>query len=627
MRYFTLLLFFLAAHVSIGQCSPPTAFSVVVNGDLKITVRQGNLPMSAADNTAGVSFTRDGVDIPLVYTTGSWIAGYSPDQQIKLAASSYGQSGADFFPGPLTIDGSATVSSEDCEEYDQVYVIYKAQVVRHRQYFDCLSDPDCELTIFQAQNYSIPESFFIYPAHGDVTQDQSFNLAPYFDYDGNGFYDPNGGDYPFFDCFDEQEGCCNELKGDICAFTISNDKGNLHSYSNGEQIGIELQQMVYLFASPEMEDVVFNTTKYINRGAQTLSDTYLGHFMDADLGNAQDDLFGSLPDQNMVFFYNGDGFDENGFGEDIPVLAYKLLEGPPADPDGFDNDEDGVVDNEVLPAVFAIADDPYNGPTSPMHFYNWLTGHNFAGNNFSEEMQYPGVPDGTENLTSGDKKQLISSGPFTLSPAQEFCTTEAMFYHFSEGEGPAALQGFNGLQERADEIQAFADNCFTDCLIPSVYIMVDPQEDGDGFSFWSVATGTSYFWDFGDGTTSDQAFVNHNFPTSANYTVTLSIENECGSSTGSIIVNTDGTVGVYELQQEFTLFPQPANDMLNFRLEQKVQGALIRVSDMTGKIVMEATAQNELNQINTANLANGMYILEVVSDEFQVQPQQFIVRH
>jgi hypothetical protein len=183
------------------------------------------------------------------------------------------------------------------------------------------------------------------------------------------------------------------------------------------------------------------------------------------------------------------------------------------------------------------------------------------------------------------------------------------------------------LQERADEIQAFADNCFTDCLIPSVYIMVDPQEDGDGFSFWSVATGTSYFWDFGDGTTSDQAFVNHNFPTSANYTVTLSIENECGSSTGSIIVNTDGTVGVYELQQEFTLFPQPANDMLNFRLEQKVQGALIRVSDMTGKIVMEATAQNELNQINTANLANGMYILEVVSDEFQVQPQQFIVRH
>ncbi|MFT5922697.1 MAG: hypothetical protein ACI8TS_002035, partial [Flavobacteriales bacterium] len=68
MRYFTLLLFFLAAHVSIGQCSPPTAYSVVVNGDLKITVRQGNLPMSAADNTAGVSFTRDGVDIPLVYT-------------------------------------------------------------------------------------------------------------------------------------------------------------------------------------------------------------------------------------------------------------------------------------------------------------------------------------------------------------------------------------------------------------------------------------------------------------------------------------------------------------------------------------------------------------------------------
>ncbi len=627
MRYFTLLFFALVAQASLGQCPPSTAYTVVENGDLKITVRQGNLPMSAADNLAGVYFTRDGVDIPLVYTTGSWIGGYSPDQQLKLAASSYGLDGSDFFPGPLTVDGNATVSSQDCAEYDQMYVVYKAQVVRHRQFFDCLEDPDCDETIFEEQPYSIPESFFMYPANGNVAENQSLNLAPYYDYNGDGMYDPNSGDYPFFDCFDEQDGCCNELKGDLCVFTISNDKGNLHSYSNGEQIGLELQQMVYVFASPEMEDVVFNSTKYINRGTQTLSDTYLGHFLDADLGNAQDDLFGSLPDQNMIFLYNGDSFDENGFGDEIPVLSYKLLSGPPADADGLDNDSDGVIDNELLPAVYSVGDDPFNGPTSPIQFYNWISGKYFSGVNFEEDMQYPGIPDGTGDFVPADKRQSISSGPFTLTPSQEFCTTEALFYHFSDEGDIPALQGFNGLVDRADEIQAFADNCFTDCLPPSAYIMVEPNVDGDGFSFWSVATGTSYFWDFGDGTTSDEAFPHHNYESTGNYTVTLTIENECGSATGEVILDAVVSVGSVDAVAQMELFPQPASDLLSLRLEQKVQGALIRVSDMAGKSVLQAVAQGELTQINTANLANGMYILEVISDEFQVQPQQFIVRH
>lgn len=631
MRYFTLLLFILATHVSLGQCPPPTAYSVVENGDLKITVRQGVLPMSAADNVAGVYFTRDGVDIPLVYSAGSWIGGVTPDQQLKLAASSYGQDVTDFFAGPLTDDGTATATAESCFNYDQQYVIYKSLVLRHTEYFNCLSDPDCSIDELFPLGYVVPEVFFAYPANGDVAENQSLQLSPYHDFDGDGMYDPSMGDYPFFDFNNESDGCCDELKGDICVYSISNDKGNVHSFSNGEQIGLELHQMVYVFASEEMNDVVFNSTKYINRGTQTLQDTYLGHFIDADLGNAQDDLFGSEPQQDMVFFYNGDdfdenAFDENAFGDDLPVLAYKLLEGPPQDDDAIDNDNDGVVDNETLPAAYSIGDDPSPSEmTSPVSFYNWLQGLYADGTNSDEDFQYPGIPNGSEDLFPSDKRQLISSGPFTLEPGVEFCTTEALFYNFSDEGEIEALKGFNGLTEKAEAIQVFSDGCASACLTPTVDITTEAI--GDGFTFWNITGGTSYLWDFGDGNTSQLPFPQHIYPTDGEYTVTLTIENECGSATGAVVINTEVIVGVKETVESFTLFPQPASDLLNLRLEQKLQGALIRVSDMTGKIVMEATVQNELNQINTAPLANGMYILEIVSNELQLQPQQFIVRH
>lgn len=626
MRYFTLLICALVAQTSLGQCPPATAYSVVENGNLKITVQQGNLPLSAADNDiAGVYFTRNGVDIPLVYTTGGWIAGYSPDQQLKLAASSYGIDGTDFWAGPLTVDGNATVSQAACASYDRQYVIYKSLVVRHRNYFECLDNPDCDVDEVFPLGYSVPAVFFEYPAHGDVAENQSFNLAPFHDYDGDGVYDPSQGDSPFFDIYNESDDCCNQLAGDICVYSISNDKGNVHSYSLGEQIGLELQQMVYVFASEEMNDVVFNKAKYINRSTQTLVDTYVGHFIDADLGNAQDDLFGSLPSHDLIFFYNGDSFDEGGFDDEIPVLTYKMLLGPIEDPDGLDGDEDGVIDNETLPLVYSVGDDPFNGPTSPVQFYNWLSGKYFSGVSFEVDMQYPGIPDGTGNLVPSDKRQLMSSGPFTLTPSQEFCTAEALFYTFSDDGEIPALQGFNGLTEKAEVVQDFFDECSNACLTPSVEITIEAIENG--FAFWNITGGTSYLWDFGDGTTSDLPFPQHVYDSSGEYTVTLTIENECGAATGTVDIDTEVIVGIDEVIEHFDLFPQPASDILNLRLEQKVQGALIRVSDMAGKSVLQAAAQGELTQINTASLANGMYILEVISDEFHVQPQQFIVRH
>ena len=44
--------------------------------------------------------------------------------------------------------------------------------------------------------YIIPPSILEWPAHGDQTQGQDEFLAPFYDSNGNGLYEPYDGDYP-----------------------------------------------------------------------------------------------------------------------------------------------------------------------------------------------------------------------------------------------------------------------------------------------------------------------------------------------------------------------------------------------------------------------------------------------
>ena len=128
------------------------------------------------------------------------MGGISPDQQLKLAALRF-RSGNDFWTGPLTNDGSAEVDATTCDQYDNFFISTRADAERHRQYFDCTADPECDLEEQFPNGYSIPSYFFDYPAHGNTALNQDFYLSPFLDYDGNGFYDPSAGDYPWYDFF------------------------------------------------------------------------------------------------------------------------------------------------------------------------------------------------------------------------------------------------------------------------------------------------------------------------------------------------------------------------------------------------------------------------------------------
>ena len=152
------------------------------------------------------------------------------------------------------------------------------------------------------------------------------------------------------------------LYGDQTYYWIFNDKGNVHTESLGEPIGMEIRAQSFAFSTnDEINNMTFCNYVLINQGTQTLTNTYFSQWVDCDLGGHVDDYVGCDVQRGLGYSYNGDAFDEAtsysiGYGEQPPAMGIDFFEGPYQDADGVDN---------PLTSVFTDAIDslgiPYRG--------------------------------------------------------------------------------------------------------------------------------------------------------------------------------------------------------------------------------------------------------------------------
>jgi PKD repeat protein len=136
----------------------------------------------------------------------------------------------------------------------------------------------------------------------------------------------------------------------------------------------------------------------------------------------------------------------------------------------------------------------------------------------------------------------------------------------------------------------------------------------------SPSTGTSYLWDFGDGNTSTSVNPTHVYDTIGVYTVTLTVTNDCGSSTFTETFST--TVGLEEIAGLGTIavYPNPSNGLFNvdFNLNNELN-ATIKVTNVLGETIY-AKALGTINGLNTSAIdittaAPGVYYVTVLSNE------------
>lgn len=412
------------AGAKAASCSPASQIAQLAFNNVRAVIENGG---NKWQRRSGQS--RAGYEVPktddfsgpnAIFAGGLWMGGVSPDNQLKIAAVLYRQGGSnDFWPGPLTTSGDASVSPEVCLEFDRFWVTKRSQAEAHIQWKLCTEDPECNLADIFPDGYSVPTAFVQWPAQGNVDAGQSLYLAPFIDWNGDGAYDPFDGDYPDYGFETSVDDCKNKLRetpvplfGDDNIYWIFNDKGDVHTETQGQPIGLEVRAQAFSFNSnDEINNMTFYNYTVINQGTQTLLNTYFGHFVDPDLGCSNDDFAGCDVQRGLGFVYNWQDVDAPcqgapGYGgpnPPPPAIGIDFFEGPFKDADGIDNPGpaqglscqeyqqqggipyagigigygDGVADNERFGMqaylYFNREGNPnMTDPANATHFYNYL---------------------------------------------------------------------------------------------------------------------------------------------------------------------------------------------------------------------------------------------------------------
>jgi len=155
--------------------------------------------------------------------------------------------------------------------------------------------------------------------------------------------------------------------------------------------------------------------------------------------------------------------------------------------------------------------------------------------------------------------------------------------------------------------------------------LADVQVEGQTVSFTNSSRyATSWHWDFGDNTTSEERNPEpHTYAEPGIYTVTLTTQNWCCTDTKTFVVDVSTTSTEELTNAPFSVQPNPASDKIVFQSDSVISFDY-EMMDYTGK-VLEIGNISGGEQIDLAQLNEGMYLLKVKSDS-QTYVERIVVR-
>ena len=195
-------------------------------------------------------------------------------------------------------------------------------------------------------------------------------------------------------------------RGDMdmwCCFCDSNPASHI---SPGRPLGIDVYLTVFGYDDSLAQDFFFLKYELANYSGDSIHDAYFGAVLDADIGDATDDMTGLILDhsylvgqetirvRNTGFAYDNDNYEapSSSWESGTPgTVAVMLLESP---------------DSLGLTAfkVYLLNAEPTNDSAQ----YLTLAGYNFQTGAYAPYDSLDTVP--------GDKRMLLATGPFDLAP-------------------------------------------------------------------------------------------------------------------------------------------------------------------------------------------------------------------
>ncbi|TFG95126.1 MAG: hypothetical protein E4H13_13825, partial [Calditrichales bacterium] len=132
--------------------------------------------------------------------------------------------------------------------------------------------------------------------------------------------------------------------------------GNYQWGGLGARIGTRLFQWSHPFA----QDVVFIHYDVANISDYDYDKIVLSFYIDSGIGGGMDDYSYMDKKLDMTWIYDYDGI--GGGGIPVGIMAFAFLESPGIPYDNFDNEDDGIVDEERGPDRGHWTDNPLEGP-------------------------------------------------------------------------------------------------------------------------------------------------------------------------------------------------------------------------------------------------------------------------
>lgn len=461
----------------------------------------------------------------------------------RTAVAKFNSYGTDFYPGPLRM-GSATTDVSAMLEYSRVWHLTREQI-------------DYHIAHCGEQGYVAIDDILTWPGNGDAADGYAAQLAPYYDADSNGRYNPYAGDYPV-------------IRGDECVFSIFNDAG-VHGESGSKPLGIEVHAMTYAFNEPAdtaLWNTVFIHYDVYNRGASHLPNTFFGAWSDFDIGYANDDFVGCDVERDMYYGYNGserEAVSPNSFEGVVPAQGCLVLGGAMEEGERKGMTSFMYYENNLSAAC--------GNPVKATDYYNYLhaywmihrhvkyggNGLNIGTEDIDANYMFPGDSDPNHIGTGGvvpssvwtevtagnqpsDRRGVAGSGPFEFVAGS--CQQFDIAYTTGFGEVDVA-SSVSALQRNTDGVRRQWERDTTDSGKPFTYRPYSAPHE----------------------------------------------------------------VGIAEAAQaEVMLYPNPTTGMLHVRLglpeRQQVQ-----LLDMMGRVVMTATVEGGRATLDLTSLPQGVYIL------------------
>ncbi len=377
--------------------------------------------------------------ISALYSGNLWIGGKDANDSLHIVAEMYQTYGPEWSAGPIM---DSVYYDSELVKWNKVWKVSKAEI-------------DFHINNWWKANYVLPNSILNWPGDGDTSKGQMRHLAPYFDLNGNWFYDPQNGDYPL-------------IRGDQALFFVFNDSRNEHNESLGEKLGVEVHAMAYEFYYPSdsaLNNTMFLNYRIYNRSQNDYHDLYISSFTDIDVGSASDDKIGCDTTLSSIFGYNGDNFDASSTGE-IYYGAY-----PPAVGVTFLNHQMGsFMPVRDMPTPFF--------PEASIDFYNYQKatwndgthlcyggfGHpSYGSTNTACNFAFPGDLGDTSQWTdlnsniASERRTLTNFGPFNF-PAGESACFDLAYVFAREYEDTLFYASVDVLKQRIQQVRNFYDN-------------------------------------------------------------------------------------------------------------------------------------------------------------------------